>query len=454
MMYAHRYCKRLRTVLARFAAPALLVAMVVGPVMLATTSEGIPPATASQDEPGILPAEDTIHEWGGLGMVPSGPDKQHLVRMPSQLGAASQLPSSVDLAGPSLTLQGQPSSAGIPPVGNQGETNTCTGWAASYYYKTYQEWLEHGWGLGTDEHIFGPSFVYNQITSVPDPNCDDGAMIPDALELIVSAGDLPWDEFPFDPGDCSTLPTSAQEDAALEYNGASDTSYGAFFAVEGPPSGLEQNHNLTPLKQWLADDDPFILGFPIYSEFDNYGCYGAVMPPLFPASYRGLHAVAVVGYDDNWASVGGFKIVNSWGEDWGCYGYAWLSYDFVREYAWEAWWMDDNWAPWIDPHVSDRYSPNIGDWIIVDLTPYENDREDSGTGLDWYVEGNDYCNVVDEGSTNDVLKFEPVPIGYTGLDEITLILRDSRGAEDRQSINLGWFDLDINYYLPLGLRGY
>ena len=453
MMYAHRYCKRLWSVLARLTVPALLVVLVVGPAMLATTSEGIPPATASQDEPGIVAVEDPIQGPGGLGMVPSGPDKQYLERLPPRLSVASQLPSSVDLTGSGLTLQGQPLLAGIPPVGHQGVTNTCTGWAASYYYKTYQEWRERGWSLGTDDHIFSPSFVYNQITAVPDPNCDDGAMIPDALELIVSGGDLPWSQFPFNPYNCNIQPSPSQQSAALEYRGSSDTSYGAFFISTGPPTGPEQNHYLTPLKQRLANDDPFVLGFPIYSEFDYYQCNQVVGPPADQGTFRGLHAVAVVGYDDYWAGVGAFKIVNSYGSTWGCYGYAWLSYEFVRKYAWEAWWMEDNWAPWIDPHVPDRYSPTIGDWILVDLTPYENDREDSGTALDWYVEGNDHCSVVDQGAPNDVLKFQPVPGGYTGYDEVTLILRDSRGGEDRQQLMLGWFDLDINYYLPLGLRG-
>ena len=332
-------------VLARLTVPALLVVMVVGPVMLATAGEHIPPATASQDEPGIFAVEEPIQRPGGLGMVPSGPDKQHLVRLPPRLSVASQLPSSVDLTGSSLTLQGQPSSAGIPPVGNQGETNTCTGWAASYYYKTYQEWLEHGWDLGTDT-IFSPSFVYNQISEKPDFNCMEGAQIDDALDLIVNQGDLPWSQFPWPPISCDLQPSPAQKAAAGEYDGI---GHGAFFITQGPPIGPEQNHNLTPLKQWLANDDPFILGFPIYSEFDNYRCNSVVMPPLFPASYRGLHAVAVVGYDDNWAGVGGFKIINSWGTGWGCYGYAWLSYQFVKEYAWEAWWMTSNWRPWIDP---------------------------------------------------------------------------------------------------------
>jgi hypothetical protein len=425
--------------------------MVVGLVILATASEWIPPATASQDDPSVVGAQDPIQGPGGLGMVPSGPDKQHLVRLPPSLSAASQLPPSVDLSGSNLTLQGQPSSAGLPAVGNQGNTNTCTGWAASYYYKTYQEWLEHGWSLGTNEYIFSPSFVYNQISEKPDFNCMKGALIPDALELIVTEGDLPLSDFGWTPSNCNLQPSPAQKAAALVYDGI---AYGAFFISQGPPDGPEQDHNLTPLKQWLADDDPFILGFPIYSELDNYGCYGAVMPPLFPASYRGLHAVAVVGYDDNWAGVGAFKIMNSWGEDWGCYGYAWLSYEFVEQYAWEAWWMTSNRPPWIAPQVPDRYSLNIGDWILIDLTPYENDREESGIDLKWYVEGADHCTVYGEGSANDVLQFEPDPASYEGYDEITLVLRDSEGAEDRQDITLGWFDLDIKRYLPLGLLGY
>ena len=114
--------------------------------------------------------------------------------------------------------------------------------------------------------------------------------------------------------------------------------------------------------------------------------------------------------------------------------------------------MADNWAPSIDPHVPDRFSPTIGGTIEVDLTPYENDREDSGLALKWYVEGADHCKVYGQGSSNDVLQFEPKPSSYSGYDEITLILRDSRGAEDRQQLTLGWFDLDTIYYLPLGFR--
>jgi len=454
-MYGSGLFHLVRIIVIRLLVASSLVVLVVGPALPSVAGEDTPLAPTPQNESTLSALEDTGSDVGGLGMVPSGPDKQHLVRMPGGLASVAELPSSVDLAPSSLLLEAQPSYEGIPPVGNQGQTQTCTGWATSYYYKTYQEWFERGWNLRNGgpeyDHIFSPSFVYNQITGGSDEECDDGAQIDDALNLIVNQGDLPWSGFPWNPvaPNCSVQPTAAQQSAALPYRGL---GYGAFFLRQGPPVGPEQNHYLLPLKQWLASGDPFVLGFPVYSEFDNYVCNQAVPPPANPGTYRGLHAVAVVGYDDNWAGVGAFKIVNSYGSQWGCYGYAWLSYEFVRKYAWEAWWMADNWAPSIDPHVPDRFSPTIGGTIEVDLTPYENDREDSGLGLKWYVEGADHCKVYGQGSSNDVLQFEPKPSSYSGYDEITLILRDSRGAEDRQQLTLGWFDLDTIYYLPLGFR--
>jgi hypothetical protein len=439
-------------VLARFLLPVGLAGLLV--------LEGVLPPAEARDQ-ALPPAEtgtgaategQVLAGPGGLGMVPSDPSKYQLVRLPARLpeGEAEALPSTVDLASSSLLLQGQPSGQGVPPVGDQQWTNTCTGWATSYYYKTYQEWLEHQWLLengGADpDHIFSPSFVYNQVAySKPDYDCGDGAQIGDAIGLIVSQGDLPYSQFDWNPYNCSSQPTGGEQIAALEYDGI---SYGAFFISVGPPYGGLQNHYLRPLKQWLADDDPFVLGFPVYAEFDNLGCSQAVMPPADPGTYRGLHAVAVIGYDDSWAGVGGFKIVNSYGEDWGCYGYGWLSYEFVRKYAWEAWWMTSNRRPWIAPLVADRYSPTIGADIVLDLSPYENDREDSGLDLKWYVEGMDNCTADGQGSANDVLIFHPSD-SYTGYDAVTLVLEDSEGAQDRQQLLLGWFDLTLESYLPM-----
>lgn len=399
------------------------------------------------------PSADIRLEEHGLGLLPSDPAEYFIGRPPVSMKPATELPTAVDLTGPSL-LAGQPAAGGIPPVGDQEETYTCVGWAASYYYKTYQEWLEHGWELENSDpnydHIFSVNFVYNQIVDLPAPECKRYAAMGEALQLIVEEGDVPWNTFPWQTTNCSMQPEEPVKNAALAYRGI---DFGAFFVTEGPPEEPEQNHDLTPLKQWLADDDPFVLGIPVYPEFDYAGCHWPVMPPSDPGDSRGLHAVTVVGYDDYWPGGGAFKIVNSWGTEWGCDGYAWLSYEFVRRYAWEAWWMTSNRPPWIEPTVPDRYA-QIGYWIVMDLTPYENDRESSGTVLKWYVEDDDHFIVHGQGSANDVLSFEPDPWYYTGYDEITLRLEDPQGAQDTQQITLGWFDFQFSVYVPLTLRNY
>ncbi len=429
---------------------SLLLGIIVALAMSPIFAVGTPSPPFAPEGPGVELLTDPQREEHGLGMVPSDLAKLHLVRVPAQMPSVRELPSKVDLSQSPAAI-GELSEDGIPPVGDQGETNTCVGWATSYYYKTYQEWLEHGWevenGGPNYDHVFSVNFVYNQITD-HDVGCDDGAQIGDALDKIVTEGDAPWSVMPWHIYYCDTQPEPWQKVAALEYTGI---DYAAFFITTGPPSGPEQNHDLTPLKQWVANEEPFILGFPVYSEFDNAGCHVPVMPPANPGTFRGLHAATVIGYDDYFGGEGAFKIINSWGAYWGCEGYAWLSYEFVQKYAWEAWWMRKNYTPWIAPEVPIRYSPELGALIEMDLTPHENDREDSGPDLKWYVEGADHCTVLGEGSADDVLRFQPNPSSYTGYDEITLRLEDSEGGQDTQQVTLGWFDLSILNHLPLGL---
>jgi hypothetical protein len=115
--------------------------------------------------------------------------------------------------------------------------------------------------------------------------------------------------------------------------------------------------------------------------------------------------------------------------------------------------MTSNRPPWIDPPVPLLYG-QVGSWILKDLTPYENDREDSGIALKWYVEGNDHCTVVGQGSSNDYLGFYPDPPNYEGYDDIILRLEDSYGAKDTQQVRLLWFDRKFSSYTPLVLRNY
>lgn len=98
-------------------------------------------------------------------------------------------------------------------------------------------------------------------------------------------------------------------------------------------------------------------------------------------------------------------------------------------------------SPWISPIVPDQ-SEAYEQPITIDLTAYENDVENSGTDLDWYVTGEGYCTVSNEYSDDDILTFTP-DNGFVGEDYVTLRLRDVEGAEDFQQLRLTWEEQPI-----------
>ena len=212
-----------------------------------------------------------------------------------------------------------------PPVGDQGQQGSCVAWATGYYYKTYQEGKEHKWDLSTSDHQFSPAFIYNQING----GQDSGSTIADAMKLIRQKGCDTLSEFPYSDTDYTAQPTNVQLQEALSYR---SVGYSEFFSGQ-------RNANIDELKKYLATGDTIVFAIPVYSNFmyapndPNY-----VVGTKKKGRYFGGHAIQCVGYND---TLQAFKIINSWGTGWGYKGYTNVSYDFIQQYAWEAWCMDD-----------------------------------------------------------------------------------------------------------------
>lgn len=259
-------------------------------------------------------------ELYGMGCLPSPPGRYTKEPLPL-LMASSELPSSVDL------------SDGLPPVGYQGNQSSCVGWAVGYYYKTFQEKKQYGWDVTKTLHQFSPAFIYNQ-RPISDCDIDDGMTIPSAFAILMEKGVATLAVFPYDDDDSCTQPNEWQLEAALPYRAK---NYSYFFLGQGNAN----ESVLIDMKRWLASGDTFVIAIPVYENF-----FHITSPYIYDAvrgRYVGGHALQVVGYDDDIGGkgIGGFKIVNSWGTPWGDGGYAYLSYNFVKRYAWEAWWMAD-----------------------------------------------------------------------------------------------------------------
>ena len=242
----------------------------------------------------------------------------------------------------------------FPQPQNQGETNTCVAWAVGYYLKTYQESLERGWDIDLGDHQFSPSYVYNQ-RPVDDCHQDGGMTIPDAMKLVAEKGCATLDVFPYSSADFCTRPTEDQVQAALAYKAH---TYASLFTAQG-------DADIDALKSFLRGRHPFVVAIPVYESFFRPSCDEPLIDVPEPNEvYYGIHAVLIVGYDDAMEGMGGFKILNSYGPGWKCGGYAYLSYRFVEQYAWEGWMMEDRDAtpPQMPSSCDEEHGVQDGVW--------------------------------------------------------------------------------------------
>ncbi len=261
-----------------------------------------------------------------LGYKPT-PQKiaKKFLRRTIKLAVPVSLPTSVDLCDQ------------LPPVGNQGSQGSCVAWATGYYYKSFQEGKEHGWDFSDNSQICSPAFIYNQING----GTDGGSYPYDAFLLIQREGCDNLADMPYDDTDYLTLPTKEQMLNAINWRSESFSFF--FYGNNDQTTGRRytplSDTDINNLKAHLSNGDVFVMGIPVYSGFFNLNSTNYFYDdPSANETYEGGHAIVICGYDDNVTGDGrgGFKLRNSWGTSWGNNGEAYISYDFVKNYAYEA----------------------------------------------------------------------------------------------------------------------
>ncbi len=213
-------------------------------------------------------------------------------------------------------------SANMPQPGDQGQQGSCVAWATGYNYKSYQEQVQHDWGLSSTHNLFSPAYIYNQI----DGGQDDGAAISDALNLLDSQGCDTLDDMPYNDQDYTTQPTQAQRLRASYFPSLSWTPI-----FQGTPS-------VTAMKSALASG-PIVAGTDVYWSA-GWETSGNIAQKDVSGTSAGGHAITIVGYDDSHQTddgAGAFKFINSWGASWGNYGgYGWISYSYAQNNFFES----------------------------------------------------------------------------------------------------------------------
>tara|TARA_B110000238_G_scaffold139109_1_gene150013 strand:- start:820 stop:3033 length:2214 start_codon:yes stop_codon:yes gene_type:complete len=242
-------------------------------------------------------------------------------------------------------------SSNFPSPGDQGQQGSCVGWATAYALKSYQEVLEVGWAPNTADHIFSPSYIYNQINL---GSCQSGSYIHEALQLIVDQGVSTMASMPYAPDSCSAQPSPL---ASLE-------------AANFKALRKARVNSTLGIKAALANRLPVVIGISVYSQFYELRGPDSVYNTT-SGSNLGGHAVTIVGYDDSRYG-GAFRVINSWGISWGDEGYFWLPYDAAQNVIAESWVLEDA-ENGVQAEIGDQTEPDpvgrlpnlqIQDWVV------------------------------------------------------------------------------------------
>lgn len=249
--------------------------------------------------------------------------------------AISKLPPRIDL------------SAYAPSVINQGENGTCVAVSVGYYMRTLLEAQKRGITdkKAIDALRFSPSYLYNHVKDAGDANCTGGLDISDALEYIKQNGLPSLSAAPF-PNCQSPVALNASPDSRiLDYVrlfGLLDAPQAKTLAVKkalSERSPVVVGMQTTPSIKNLALRNSLASRAEAFLPWVNSGRQSAAstnftrwQPALSPSLSIG-HAMCVVGYDDTMFGKGAFKLINSWGSNWGDKGYFWITYDDFNQYA-------------------------------------------------------------------------------------------------------------------------
>ena len=274
------------------------------------------------------PAKKYGMEIGGykMGLAPTREETYDVMAGNVKIidGTASplSLPSSVDHSAEPC----------FPIVGTQ-TTNGCAAFATSYYANGYQQGHDKGWTgakTGDTSELLTPTWVYNKVNG----GFDGGSSLADCAMMMKFMGNSKW-------GTISESDAMTWGDETA-WRQAPEFRCGAVTVVNTPFTG-----KIDIFKAAVASGHCVCIGINGYMYSNGLGAgddtisSGEFMPSP-------THANTVVGYDDSKGEkgeTGSFKIVNSWGPDWGAvfngHGYYWMTYKAFEKIDENAVFFDD-----------------------------------------------------------------------------------------------------------------
>ena len=262
------------------------------------------------------------------GWVENEKDYGNILKKNLQATFGTKLPTRIDL------------SKYAPSVINQDDSGVCVGMSTAYYMRTILEAISKNITDkdDIDKLAYSPTYLYNLLKIESDPDCKKGTELKRAFDSLKVRGVATYSQQKFPQ--CSN-------DLSLSVNPESKII--EYVRLFGLADGSENIDLIT--KKALSENTPVVVGFMLTESINQLsengfwknlwrkimGFFGVkVLQEIGlwkPANSRntGGHAVCIVGYDD--AKFGGaFKIINSWGKNFGEEGFFWVRYaDYKKQ---------------------------------------------------------------------------------------------------------------------------
>jgi C1A family cysteine protease len=214
----------------------------------------------------------------------------------------------------------------FPPPGQQGNQNSCAAWAVayvmSYLDNSDKSVYPEDFTSADYDKIYSPSFLYNLVNQ----GYNFGVPFEKIFYVAKSFGCVKLKDLPYNEKDFCHEP--GKELIKKAYNNRIKEWY------IGSTIGTDN------FKMTIGEGYPIIIGVAIDKNFVETGTnYNSTDPYIWKAYKEeiclniGYHAMVITGYDD---TKNAFKVLNSYGKEWGNNGYVWISYDFIGTCVKEA----------------------------------------------------------------------------------------------------------------------